>query len=435
MLSPFFENAVEVEEFDHFFDAEDEVAESKVELGKIADIDGESSEKFRVEKEKYDGSWVELGNVTNKTMGRLASKSGLSYIGDERKAEASFTVLSDVISESSGKSDDSVITNLINDSDSEASLPATKFIMDENQFQELIDIINMNTDDYIANTFRTEIDNVRGFLKDTIQIMRENNYTLIPSTIREIRLIHDRLTMLSDDMSTNSSSVLNMRRSADRNFFTQGLKIDKIKSNINSLKFRQGLTLVLLLGLIGGVAYAGVELDRLVKAVLVVDNQSQKGCYLFTNDAVPVKLDCSDWYSQGNNKFYCKCGTLTDTKIQPDCSVLPKEECSSPYCLGKTCDGKSADSSITPCKNTYQCTSANRDDPNFISYQYSENVPLQPLIPYTIVNKVTYDYYNTNNDNNNNKTLMYISIGIGVVALLILIFFTVKYYVKNKKKY
>jgi hypothetical protein len=38
-------------------------------------------------------------------------------------------------------------------------------------------------------------------------------------------------------------------------------------------------------------------------------------------------------------------------------------------------------------------------------------------------------------NNNSNKTLMYISIGIGVVALLILIFFTVKYYIKNKKKY
>lgn len=215
-------------------------------------------------------------------------------------------------------------------------------------------------------------------------------------------------------------------------FFNQRLENREIKAGISNLKFRQGLTLVLLLGLIGGVAYAGVELDRLVKASLVVDNQSQKGCYLFTKDAVPVKLDCSDWYSQGNNKFYCKCGTLTDTKIQPICSTLPKEECSSPYCLGKTCGGKSADSSITQCKNgAFQCTSANRDDPNFISYQYSDTVPLQPLIPYTIVNKVTYDYYN--NNNNSNKTLMYISIGIGVVALLILIFFTVKYYIKNKK--
>ena len=416
------------EDLSKFHDAETGLDESKENINRVISIGDEISP---AEREEYDGSWVNLVQATDEVVAELISKN---YKIDGTQAKVSDKSLSDSISRSSSL-DDADMATVINDSDSEASGPTSTFIMDLNKFQELIDTLNINTD-FISRQIMGEIDIIRADYIKTIESLRRVKSELTAEIIAEMRTLYERTSRLSDMLYVNNGLLQDIRATADRNFFNQGQKINEIQSGISSLKFRQGLTLVLVLGLIGGVAYAGVELDRLIKTVLAIDNQSQKGCYLFTKDAVPVKLDCSDWYSQApNNKFYCKCGTLTDTKIQPDCSKLPKEECNSPYCLGKACGGKSADSSITQCRNTYQCTSANRDDPNFINYEYSDNVPLQPLIPYTIVNKVTYDYYNNNMNNNSNKTLMYISIGIGVVALLILIFFTVKYYIKNKKKY
>jgi len=417
------------EDLSNYHDASDGLEESKENINRVISIGSDISP---VDIDAYDGSWVNLGAATDSTIADLLSRN---YKIDAKQATESVKSLSDTVSEAYIKLNDIDMSTVINESDSEASGPATQFIMDENQFQELIDIMNLNTD-YISRQFMDEINIIRTDFQEIIKSLRRSNIALTGEIVSEMRRIYEQTSILSNSLSWINGTLIEMRTNASRNFFNQRLQNIEIQSGISSLKFRQGLTLVLVLGLIGGVAYAGVELDRLIKTVLAIDNQSQKGCYLFTKDAVPVKLDCSDWYSESpNNKFYCKCGTLTDTKIQPDCSKLPKEECNSPYCLGKACGGKSADSSITQCRNTYQCTSANRDDPNFINYQYSDNVPLQPLIPYTIVNKVTYDYYNNNMNNNSNKTLMYISIGIGVIALLILIFFTVKYYVKNKKKY
>jgi hypothetical protein len=414
-------------------DADRGVAESKANVVKALQIDGPDSERSRAAIDDYDVSWAELLNSTANFMTDLAERSTR---GDYKLPKNIFKSLSDTLSRASFSSNDSDLTVLINESNSEASLPATTFLVDINQFNELKSEIEKYSD-----TTARQLAYISNDCEALIQGLRKAGGSLTSKDIAQIRSIHSSLTQLSEHLYMNSTALEELRSNANRNFFylesdISNLEsgISNLESGISNLKFRQGLTLVLLLGLIGGVAYAGVELDRLIKTVLAIDNQSQKGCYLFTKDAVPVKLDCSDWYSESpNNKFYCKCGTLTDTKIQPDCSKLPKEECNSPYCLGKACGGKSADSSITQCRNTYQCTSANRDDPNFINYQYSDNVPLQPLIPYTIVNKVTYDYYNNNMNNNSNKTLMYISIGIGVVALLILIFFTVKYYIKNKK--
>jgi len=215
---------------------------------------------------------------------------------------------------------------------------------------------------------------------------------------------------------------------------------------------KQTMIAIVTILIMGGVGYIGYleyqknealgnALDKLNKAAQGLINSNEKGCFLITNsDYIRLDDDCSTWYSTGDNRFSCRCGTLTDAKQNqsPDCSTLSDRDCSAPYCLGQSC---TTSSSLSPApqpkcyaKNNSslilsQCTSKDRDDPDFISYAYSDSLPLEPYITTYSVNKQIYDqYYNSSQD----KTLMYVSIGISVLSLLVLIFFIAKYYMKKK---
>jgi len=218
---------------------------------------------------------------------------------------------------------------------------------------------------------------------------------------------------------------------------------------------KQTLIAIVTILIMGGVGYIGYSeyqknealgnaLDKLNKATQGLINSNEKGCFLITNsDYIRLDDDCSTWYSTGDNRFSCRCGTtLTDTKQPPDCSNLSGGgDCSAPYCLGQSCttSGSLSPSPQPKCSskqnNSFltlpQCTTKDRDDPDYISYAYSDSLPLEPYITTYSVNKQIYDqYYNSSQD----KTLMYVSIGISALALLVLIFFITKYYMKKKNK-
>ena len=225
-------------------------------------------------------------------------------------------------------------------------------------------------------------------------------------------------------------------------------------SNVyNFLTSGQSLVAIALILIMGGVGYIGYEkyqsdtalsnaLDKFMKAILGLNKQNTDGCFLITSsDYIRLDDECSTWYSTGDNKFSCRCGTLTDTKINPDCSTLSGDrDCSAPYCLGQASCTVSNPLSPSPQPKCYTkdnkistlppCTSKDRNDPNFISYAYSDSLPLEPYVTTYLVNKQIYDqYYNSSQD----KTLMYVSIGISVLSLLVLVFFIIKYYMKKKK--
>jgi hypothetical protein len=206
-----------------------------------------------------------------------------------------------------------------------------------------------------------------------------------------------------------------------------------------------GITFILSIAGLGGyIAYNDAAtndaIDKITKTILGLNKKNTDGCFLITNTGYSrLDDDCSTWYSTGDNKFSCGCGTLTDTKQTPDCSALKDNDrdCTAPYCLGQaTCPNPIDPAKTSKCtvKNNptqplYQCTGKDLNDPNFISYAYSDSLPLEPLISAYTINKQIYDeYYNSTQD----KTLMYVSIGISVLSLLVLVFFIVKYYMKKK---
>jgi len=215
---------------------------------------------------------------------------------------------------------------------------------------------------------------------------------------------------------------------------TSGVRTKFSSLNFTKLKIFAGITFILFLGGIGLGIYDAIMIDKLVKTVLVINQQNSNGCFLLTSNSDPIRLvGCSDWYSTDDNKFSCRCGALTDSPIKPNCTSMPSEECKAPYCLGESCSS-SVDGSPQKCVRKdnsslplYQCTSKNRDDPNFIGYAYSDTLPLEPFIPYFFINKQIYD------DNKANKTILYILLSIGIIAFAILMFFVVKYYIKLKK--
>jgi len=215
-----------------------------------------------------------------------------------------------------------------------------------------------------------------------------------------------------------------------------GSKITSTYSSLNFTKYKiaLGVTFILFLGGIGLGIYDAIMIDKLVKTGLVINQQNSNGCFLLTSNSDPIRLvGCSDWYSTDDNKFSCRCGALTDSPIKPNCTSMPSEECKAPYCLGESCSAR-VDGSPQKCVRKdnsslplYQCTSKNRDDPNFIGYAYSDALPLEPFIPYFFINKQIYD------DNKANKTILYILLSIGIIAFAVLMFFVVKYYIKLKK--
>lgn len=214
MLSPWFENAVEVDEFDHYFAAEDGLDENEKNVQEVADIDGESSETFRSAKEAYDTDRNDLKNITTETMARLASKSNSSYISDETQARNSFSNLSDVLNEGFIKTDDSDISNVINDSDSDTSLPATRFLVDINQFEQLKSLIEKYSD-----TTARQLAYISNDCKKLIQDLRKAGGSLTSEYIAEIRSIHQRLSDLSQILSWNNGTLIELRGNASRNFF------------------------------------------------------------------------------------------------------------------------------------------------------------------------------------------------------------------------
>ena len=206
-----------------------------------------------------------------------------------------------------------------------------------------------------------------------------------------------------------------------------------------------GITFILSIAGLGGyMAYNDAAtndaIDKLTKTILGLNKKNTDGCFLITNTGYSrLDDDCSTWYSTGDNKFSCGCGTLTDTKQAPDCSALKDNDrdCTAPYCLGQaTCTNPIDPAKTSKCtvKNNptqplYQCTGKDLNDPNFISYAYSDSLPLEPLISAYTINKQIYDqYYNSSED----KTLMYVSIGISALSLLVLVFFIVRYYMRKK---
>lgn len=215
-----------------------------------------------------------------------------------------------------------------------------------------------------------------------------------------------------------------------------GSKITSTYSSLNFTKYKiaLGVTFILFLGGIGLGIYDTIMIDKLVKTGLVINQQNSNGCFLLTSNSDPIRLvGCSDWYSTDDNKFSCRCGALTDSPIKPNCTSIPSEECKAPYCLGESCSAR-VDGSPQKCVRKdnsslplYQCTSKNRDDPNFIGYAYSDALPLEPFIPYFFINKQIYD------DTKTNKTILYIFLSVGIIAFAILMFFVVKYYIKLKK--
>ena len=74
----------------------------------------------------------------------------------------------------------------------------------------------------------------------------------------------------------------------------------------------------------------------------------------------------------------------------------------------------------------YQCTSVNRDDPNFIDYQYSDVMPLSWVPNIYQTNKVIYDV-----GKEDQKSNLWLYIGIAVVVFVIVAFSM--YYFRNKK--
>jgi hypothetical protein len=190
-----------------------------------------------------------------------------------------------------------------------------------------------------------------------------------------------------------------------------------------------GITFILSIAGLGGyIAYNDAAnndaIDKLTKTILGLNKKNTDGCFLITNTGYSrLDDDCSTWYSTGDNKFSCGCGTLTDTKQAPDCSALKDNDrdCTAPYCLGQaTCTNPIDPAKTSKCtvKNNptqplYQCTGKDLNDPNFISYAYSDSLPLEPYVTTYLVNKQIYDqYYNSTQY----KTLMYVSIGISVLV-------------------
>jgi len=407
------------------------------------EIDKLKGEKIEVEKQVKRDIYTE---DAKKALQRYIDKLTLDI--EEKQALIAQNVATNVATNVSGKSGDKVDTKkeVQNLSDTVGKVSTTAAKGTSQQVAAEVNAAPSTstvTRTFVASTFESSLildyfsetmsKEQTGELKSTLDKVKSTNSKLVS------KITSNKGTMTAVDVDATRQTV------AQATVAAQKIVNSKQYKGLTRGQAIMGITFILSIAGLGGyIAYNDTAtndaIDKLTKTILGLNKKNTDGCFLVTNKGYSrLDDDCSTWYSTGDNKFSCGCGTLTDTKQTPDCSTLKDNDrdCSAPYCLGQTNCTNPIDPAKTskctikdkPTEPLYQCTGKDLDDPNFISYAYSDSLPLEPLISSYKINKEIYNqYYSSNQD----KTLMYVSVGISALSLLVLIFFIVRYYMRKK---
>jgi hypothetical protein len=159
------------------------------------------------------------------------------------------------------------------------------------------------------------------------------------------------------------------------------------------------------------------------------------GCYMITSDKRTKLENCNNYYQNPDNMLKCGCGNIdTDTISIPDCTDLSGDECSKPYCLGKSCKNSINNKQCTiNGENVPKCTNANIGDKNYIYYSYLNYQPLTFIPIAKLINKKFYNKYLS--QKNNNNYIKYFLIFVSIIFIIFLIIFLYNRFLKKKKLY
>ena len=398
--------------------------------------------KVVVEKSVYENRILPEREANVQKLEKVVEEARIKY---EREKQSISPELKEKINENSRKVSEAQenFAEEFFDVDSEELQPVTKTIEKVSRTSDPAEIANI-TEEAVNNNpkeFTTVIGNVGNVILDTGKVIFDS---LSSRSKTEINKLSKTLEKGASNLINKADVVTlteigNAAVSAVATGGTPSSMIARCIQTLASNGFSRykailyislTITLATILGTLGLSIYNTVQQAKLATAVIANFNNRTQGCFMFTSSSTPIKLDgCSDWYNEGDNKFLCKCGPLVNSLQTSNCDK--DDDCTLPYCLGKQCSKKVDGEPLACSRNDkttlplYQCTSVNRDDPNFINYQYSDVMPLGWVPNIYQTNKVIYE------EGKNKKSNLWLYIGIAVFVFVIIAFGM--YYFRNKK--
>jgi hypothetical protein len=142
------------------------------------------------------------------------------------------------------------------------------------------------------------------------------------------------------------------------------------------------------------VTYFMILIERdLISPTLAMATYSSilSGCYIFRDNKFTKLENCNNYYQTPENMLKCKCGGIN---YSTDCTNNTGDDCSTPYCLGKSCKNYiNNDQCKINGQNVPQCTNTNIGDPNYVYYTYLDYKPLTFIPIANFINKKFYNKY------------------------------------------
>ena len=154
------------------------------------------------------------------------------------------------------------------------------------------------------------------------------------------------------------------------------------------------------------------------------------GCYIFRDNKFTKLENCNNYYQTPENMLKCKCSGIN---YSTDCTNNTGDDCSTPYCLGKSCKNSiNNDQCKINGQNVPQCTNTNIGDPNYVYYTYLDYKPLTFIPIANFINKKFYNKYLATKGKKNNF-LKYFLIFLSIILIILLIMFLYNRFLKKKK--